>query len=1580
MTHRDPVGISPSEPDTGVVGREIGRSILVTSLEDDLFGKEDDDDDIMYDNAPTDNENEGMDASLEESFREIMRADSSVKASVENVKIVEEDVGFECVPCEAPMKMPANPSDPTPDERERHYTSHLPYRSWCPVCVQARAREDGHYTRTKEEREVGLPCVAIDYAETGDIRQESKEADVRDTEECDDLEKDKIVVVKRRLLVGRDKWTGHTFAHLVQCKGLEDPNIVRKVHNSIEELGYRKLLVKTDGEPALVQVQEAVIRSRTQEAIAENPPAHDPQCNGHAEAAVGDVKAQIRAVKIGLESRIRVKVQPDWPIIEWIVPHAAELINRFSMGSDGKTPHYRVFHKFFNGKTVEFGEQVWAKPKRSQEIKLKLSMKSNWVEGTWVGFVRRSNEHLIALPGGGPVLRVRTVKKKPDSMKWNAKAIEDVVAVPDAPNPHDKRQSAPRAERDTRGIDLGDKSGEHLEEPRTEVQERKIREFRINNEILDKYGYTENCPGCDAKQRGTAKASHSRACRSRLEESIKAMDPEDPVLLRRDERICSKFVDGVESAAKAAKAADEAVAEDMEIDFESEGPDVSREVVQEGDAVEEEPSGKRQRIGQVGHDDGGRASRFEKIKKHVNDSIASLLRSGSKSAALLCRRDVLNKIIQDLDENATRKLDRKLKKENDKKAIESKVDVAELYSQPRMVSMAQKMGFTTGFSMDILTQDEQGRAWDLSDPEVQKRAIERWERDAPWLLMASPPCTMFSTLMNLNFPSMDSKDATKKLDEAIGHICFTVFMCIKQARAQRKFVLEHPAGASSWQLAVMNRLMFEDGVERVNFDFCMAGMVVDTPEGPTAAQKRTGIMTNSKALRSALAKRQCQGQHVHAALIRGKAKQCQVYPDEFCKLVCQSVMGEHSKNMTLNKIALNENETKDVTLEINAILSTPHHEDDYEGTIMDQLYYDKEFFDDTSGSTLKHSLAVEARKTEMRFFKKMKVYTKVPRAEAIREGHNVITTKWIDVNKGDEKTPNYRSRLVGRELKLDNRLDLFAATPPLESLRMLCSICASSQGRKDPFRILSIDVRRAYFYAKALRPVYIEIPAEDRGPEDVDLVARLNLSLYGTRDAAQNWAKEYSNFLRTLGFVQGVASPCNFRHSNRELYITVHGDDFTITGPYQELQWLEEKFSGKYEIRSEYLGPEGVCKPELRILNRVLRWTSTGIEYEPDQRHADIIIKDMGMMNAKPVTTPGVAETKEELEEWQHSNTMSSNDSTAYRALAARVNYLSLDRPDIQYAARDVAKHMANPKEYDWNRLKRIARYLVGYPRFVQSFMWQEHPESLHTFTDSDWAGDKISRKSTSGGAAMYGRHMIKSWASTQQIIALSSGEAEFYAVIRGTSQSYGIMSMLSDFGIIVNCTVCTDATAAIGMVHRQGLGKTRHIDVQYLWVQSHVASGKLHIEKVDTAANPADLLTKHLKAELIWRHLEALHCRRDAGRASTAPELHVVASAAAADRWSPGVDWTRLHSKPRLTLFTPMKVANGPDSAAAVGNVRVTTGRFADGREFQVRDLWKTSSCPHRRLRAPWTGETSFVHKTDIDENEEESVRKSGA
>ena len=405
----------------------------------------------------------------------------------------------------------------------------------------------------------------------------------------------------------------------------------------------------------------------------------------------------------------------------------------------------------------------------------------------------------------------------------------------------------------------------------------------------------------------------------------------------------------------------------------------------------------------------------------------------------------------------------------------------------------------------------------------------------------------------------------------------------------------------------------------------------------------------------------------------------------------------------------------------------------------------------------------------------------------------------------------------------------------------------------------------------------------------------------------------------------------------------------------------------KYDIKSQYLGPEAGHASEIRVLNRVLRWTRKGVEYEADQRHSELIVREMGMQAAKPVATPGASETKEEIKAYQTSPEMNRSDATVFRGLAARLNYLSMDRPDLQFSAKEVAKRMAKPREEDWSKLKRVARYLVGAPRLVQKFQWQRMPEKLHTFTDSDWAGDRESRKSTSGGAITWGCHTIKTWSTTQQTIALSSGEAELYALVKGAAQSHGIASMLWDFGIEVGCTVCTDASAAIGMVHRQGLGKTRHIDVQYLWVQKDVYDGKIAVVKVGTDANPADVLTKHLKADAVAGHLDRLGYEPRGGRSSTAPDLLGISlQQSQADGWETRTtgdhEIVRQHRKPRISLFTQMKVAGGPRNATSVGSMRVTIGKYADNQTFCMVDKWKVAAEPHQQMEQPWTGTTFFL------------------
>ena len=178
----------------------------------------------------------------------------------------------------------------------------------------------------------------------------------------------------------------------------------------------------------------------------------------------------------------------------------------------------------------------------------------------------------------------------------------------------------------------------------------------------------------------------------------------------------------------------------------------------------------------------------------------------------------------------------------------------------------------------------------------------------------------------------------------------------------------------------------------------------------------------------------------------------------------------------------------------------------------------------------------------------------------------------------------------------------------------------------------------------------------------------------------------------------------------------------------------------------------------MTILNRCVGWKSDGIHYEADPRHVEILIKQLDLANSKPVTTPGVKGAPIPEEEDSH---LDPSSATQFRQLIARCNFLCHDRVDIQYAVKEAAKGMANPKKSDHMKLVRIAKYLKGRPRYVMLFRHQKDVDGINGYSDSDFAGDVGSPKSTSGGTVIIGDHMDKSWSTSQSVIALSTGEAE---------------------------------------------------------------------------------------------------------------------------------------------------------------------------------------------------------------------------
>ena len=545
-------------------------------------------------------------------------------------------------------------------------------------------------------------------------------------------------------------------------------------------------------------------------------------------------------------------------------------------------------------------------------------------------------------------------------------------------------------------------------------------------------------------------------------------------------------------------------------------------------------------------------------------------------------------------------------------------DVSEVYSPPRIVTVAEAAGLRGGFSLDLTAPSPDGTVWDFSRHDCRRRALELVQSQRPYLLIGSPPCTAFSNLQNLNRcrPGGNEKvDAAQR--KAAVHLSFCSRLYREQMAHGRYFLHEHPKSATSWKLGCMTELSNDPMLLTAEIDQCAYGLRSKDKEGEGPAKKPTRFLTNSVAMQQALSKK-CQGCVRHVQLVEGRASAAQEYPRELCRAVTRGIIEqarldtkteEHPEGM----YSLVCKDIEDGLYDINHIR---HDEEDW-----------KAYWDDLSGEKLDTKLTKEARAEEIEGIHKSKVYQKVPISMCLSEtGKRPIGTRWVDTNKGDRSKPKIRSRLVAQEINRFKQPELFAATPPVEYIRYLVSCCASSQWTHNPTRIMVQDVKKAYFYAPATRRVFVALPDEDRLEGEEDQCALLLQSLYGTRDAAFNWTSAYTNALESIGFVKGASSPCSFRHEKKCINVVVHGDDFMSEGEAHNLKWFDVELSKHFELKTEVLGPDAAKGEvqELRFLNRVITWTGTGIVWEADPRHAELLIEQLNLKGAKEVCSPGI--------------------------------------------------------------------------------------------------------------------------------------------------------------------------------------------------------------------------------------------------------------------------------------------------------------------------------------------------------------------
>ena len=251
-----------------------------------------------------------------------------------------------------------------------------------------------------------------------------------------------------------------------------------------------------------------------------------------------------------------------------------------------------------------------------------------------------------------------------------------------------------------------------------------------------------------------------------------------------------------------------------------------------------------------------------------------------------------------------------------------------------------------------------------------------------------------------------------------------------------------------------------------------------------------------------------------------------------------------------------------------------------------------------------------------------------------------------------------------------------------------------------------------------------------------------------------------------------------------------------------------------------------------------------GIEWVGDRKLVEAFLKRAGAQDVKSVgavDTPGVKHDRNE-----DAPLLEPSASTLHRSLVALLNYISQDRPDLSFSAKELSQTMARPRVGDDQGIKRVVRYLHRFPEAAIVYKYQQDPISISVFTDADWGGCARTRRSTSGGVVLRGSHLLCFWSKTQQCVALSSCESEVNALVKGGTEGLGVKIMAEQCGEDLSLQLKTDASAAQGLCAIQGAGRVKHLTVRQLWAQEKEASGELKIIKVPRLANSADMFTHH--------------------------------------------------------------------------------------------------------------------------------------
>ncbi|GJW59901.1 putative ribonuclease H-like domain-containing protein [Tanacetum coccineum] len=446
-----------------------------------------------------------------------------------------------------------------------------------------------------------------------------------------------------------------------------------------------------------------------------------------------------------------------------------------------------------------------------------------------------------------------------------------------------------------------------------------------------------------------------------------------------------------------------------------------------------------------------------------------------------------------------------------------------------------------------------------------------------------------------------------------------------------------------------------------------------------------------------------------------------------------------------------------------------------------------------------------------------------------------IGTKLVYRNKKYERRIVIRNkaRLVAQGYTQEEGIDydeVFAPVARIEAIRLFLAYASF----KD-FVVYQMDVKSAFLYGKIEEEVYVCQPLGFEDPEFPDRVYKVEKALYGLHQAPRAWYETLSTYLLDNGFQRGTIDKTLFikKVKGDILLVQVYVDDIIFGSTKKSLCTEFEKLMHK-KFQMSSMG-------ELTFfLGLQVTQKDDGIFISQD-KYVDEILKKFGFSTVKTASTP--METSKPLMKDENAKDV---DVHLYRSMIGSLMYLTSSRPDIMFVVCACARFQVTPKVSHLHAVKRIFRYLKGQPKLG---LWypKDSPFDLEAYTDSDYAGASLDRKSTTGGCQFLRSRLISWQCKKQTVVANSTTEAEYVAASNCCGQVLWIQNQLLDYGYnFMNTKIFIDNESTICIVKNPVFhSKTKHIEIRHHFIRDSYEKRLIQVIKIHTDHNVADLLTK---------------------------------------------------------------------------------------------------------------------------------------